>query len=105
MMFLSPGDVQSENSDKLEFDDLLNENAMFLKSQGLQHETEMVPKRAKRRKKSREEAKKEKRGENSALQSVRGALWGEIWGVRARGGCVQGEGSGPTAVRGVLRNP
>ena len=37
MIFLSPGDVQSENSEKLEFDDLLNENAMFLRFQGLQN--------------------------------------------------------------------
>ena len=93
------GGARSENSEKLEFEDLLNENAMFLRSQGLQHETEMIPQRAKRRKESREEAKKEKRGENSALQSVRGALWGEIWGIRARGGCVQGRGGGPALLR------
>ena len=28
-MFLSPGDVEGETSEKLEFDDHLNENAMF----------------------------------------------------------------------------
>ena len=61
MMFLSPGKVQSENSDKLEFDDPLHENAMFLRSQGLQNEAKMVPKRAEKRKKSREEAKREQR--------------------------------------------
>ena len=56
--FLSPGKVQSENSDKLEFADRLSENAMFLRSQGLQNEAEMVPKRAGKRKKSREEGKR-----------------------------------------------
>ena len=30
MMFLSPGDVEGETSEKLEIDDLLNENAVFL---------------------------------------------------------------------------
>ena len=78
MIFLPQDDVQSENSEKLESDDPLNEHAMFLRSPGLRNETKIIPKRAERRKKNREEAKKEKRGENSALQSVRGALWGEI---------------------------
>ena len=59
MTFLSPGDVQSENSEKLEFDDTLNENAMLLRSHGLQNEAKMVPKRAEKRKKSREEGKRE----------------------------------------------
>ena len=65
MMFLSPGKVQSENSDKLEFYDPLNENAVFLKSQELQNEDKMVPKRAEKRKKSREEGKREQRSANS----------------------------------------
>ena len=43
MIFLSPGDVEGENCEKLEFDDLLNEHAMFLRSQGLQHEAKMEP--------------------------------------------------------------
>ena len=30
VIFLSPGKVQSENSDKLEFDDLLNETAIYV---------------------------------------------------------------------------
>ena len=37
MIFKTPGSVRGENSNKLEFDDPLNENAMFLKSQGLQN--------------------------------------------------------------------
>ena len=37
MIFDTPGSVRGENSNKLEFDDLLNENAMFLRSQGLQN--------------------------------------------------------------------
>ena len=37
IIFETPGSVRGENSNKLEFDDRLNENAMFLKSHGLQH--------------------------------------------------------------------
>ena len=70
MTFLSPGDAQSENSDKLEFDSPLNENAMFLKSQEVRNDDKMVPKRAKKRKKSREEAKREQRSAKRVLQSV-----------------------------------
>ena len=88
LIFVSPGGVRGENSEKLEFDDLLNENAMFLRSQVLQHEVKMVPKRAERRKKSSEEAKSEQRGDKSALQSVRGALWGDI--RRCRGSPGEG---------------
>ena len=51
MILGTQGGVQSENSEKLEFDDPLNENAMFLRSQGLQNEAKMVPKRAEMRKK------------------------------------------------------
>ena len=74
LMFLSPGDAEGETSEKLEFDDLLHENAMFLRSQGLQNEAKMVPKRPERRKRGREEAKREKRSAKSGLQSVVGAL-------------------------------
>ena len=61
VIFLSPGDAEGETSEKLEFDDPLNENAMFLRSQGLQNEAKMVPKRPERRKRRREEAKREQR--------------------------------------------
>ena len=61
VIFLSPGDAEGETSEQLEFDDHLNENAMFLRSQGLQHEAQMLPKLTKRRNKSREEAKREER--------------------------------------------
>ena len=88
MIFVSPGDVQGENSEKLEFDDLLNENAMFLRSQGLQNEAKMVPKRPERRKRGREEAKREQRSAKSALRSVLGALWGDI--LRFRGSLGEG---------------
>ena len=54
MILGTQGGVRSENSEKLEFDDPLNENAMFLRPQGLQHEAKIVPKRAEKRKKSRE---------------------------------------------------
>ena len=37
MIFETPGSVRGENSNKLEIDDSLNENAMFLRSQGLQN--------------------------------------------------------------------
>ena len=53
-----PGSVRRENSEKLEFDDLLNENACFLRSQGLQNEVEILPKRAEERKKSRKSSEK-----------------------------------------------
>ena len=82
-MFVSPGGVRGENSEKLEFDDPLNENARFLRSQVLRNELKIAPKRAERRRKSREEAKREQRGDKSALQSVLGALWGDI--LRFRG--------------------
>ena len=61
MSFVSQGGFHHENSEKLEFDDPLNENAMFLRSQGCQNKTKMVPKLANRTKKSREEAKREQR--------------------------------------------
>ena len=83
IILLSPGDVQHENSDKLEFADPLNENAMFLRSQGLQNDAKMVPKRPERRKRGREEAKREQRSAKSALKSVVGALWGKF--LRFRG--------------------
>ena len=51
IMSILPGSVRRENSEKLEFDDPLNENACFLRSQGLQHELKIVPKRAEERKK------------------------------------------------------
>ena len=70
MIFGTQGGVQSENSEKLEFDDPLNENAMFLRSQGLQNEAKMVPKRAEKRKKSREQGKAEQRSTKHLLKSV-----------------------------------
>ena len=88
MIFLSPGDVEGETSEKLECDDPLNENAMFLRSQGLQNEAQMVPKRPERRKRGREEAKREQRSAESALESVLGALWGDI--LRFRGSLGEG---------------
>ena len=91
MIFGTQGGVQSENSDKLEFADLLNENAMFLRSQGLQNEAKMVPKRAEKRKKSREEGKREQRSAKRALESVLGALWGDI--LRFRGSLGEGRWS------------
>ena len=83
MNFVTQGCVRSETSEKLEFDDPLNENAMFLKSQGLQNEVKMVTKRPEMRKRGREEAKREQRSAESALESVLGALWGDI--LRFRG--------------------
>ena len=90
MIFLSPGDAEGETSEKLEFDDPLNENAMFLRSQGLQNEAKMVPKRAEKRKKSREEGKREQRSAKRALESVLGALWGDILRFRGSLGRVGG---------------
>ena len=70
MNVVTQGGVRSENSEKLEFDDPLNENAMFLRSQGLQNEAKMVPKRAEKRKKSREEGKGEQRSAKHLVQTV-----------------------------------
>ena len=53
MIFVLPSSVRAENSEKLEFGDLLNDNARFLKSQGLQNEIKIVPKRTEKSKKSR----------------------------------------------------
>ena len=86
-----PGSVRRENSEKLEFDDTLNENAMLLRSQGLQHEAKMVPKRAEKKKKSREEGKREQRSAKRTLESVLGALWGDI--LRFRGSLGEGRWS------------
>ena len=61
MVFVSQSGVRHENSEKLESDDLLHENAVFLRPQGFQNKTNMVPKLANKRKKSREEAKREQR--------------------------------------------
>ena len=83
MILGTQGGVQIENNEKLEFDDPLNGNGRFLRSQGLQNEAKMVPKRAEKRKKSREEGKREQRSAKRALESVLGALWGDI--LRFRG--------------------
>ena len=91
MNFVTQGCVRSETSEKLEFDDPLNENAMFLRSQGLQNEAKMVPKRPERRKRRREEAKREQRSAKSALESVLGALWGDV--LRFRGSPREGRWS------------
>ena len=53
MMFVLSGGVRREKREKLEFDDPLNENARFLRSQRLQKEVKIVPKRTEKRKKSR----------------------------------------------------
>ena len=86
MIFLSPGDVESENSEKLEFADYLNENAMFLRSPGLQKEGKMVTKQPEKRQRGREEAKSEQRSAESALESVLGALCSDILRFRASPG-------------------
>ena len=91
MNFVTQGCVRSETSEKLEFDDPLNENAMFLKSQGLQHEAKMVPKRPEMRNRGREEANSEQRSAESALESVLGALWGDI--LRLQGSLGEGRWS------------
>ena len=88
MIFVSPDGVCGENSEKLKFADPLNENAMFLRPQGLHNEAKMVPKRAEKRKKSKEEGKREQRSANRALESVLGALWGDILRLRESQGRV-----------------
>ena len=98
VMFVSPGDAEGETSEKLEFDDPLNENAMFLRSQGFQNEAKMIPKRPERRKRRREDATREQRSGKSALESVLGALWGDV--LRFRGS----PGEGRWTSRLVLAN-
>ena len=88
MNFVTQGCVRSETSEKLEFDDPLNENAMFLRSQGLQNEGKMVTKQPEKRQRGREEAKSEQRSAESALESVLGALWSDI--LRFRGSLGEG---------------
>jgi hypothetical protein len=85
MVFVPPGGVNRENGEKLEFDDPLNEIAMFSRPQGSRNELKLVPKRAERRKKSREDANSEQRREQQWQESVRGALWGEIKAPRGDG--------------------
>ena len=53
MIFVFPSSLRGEKAEKLEFHDPLNENTRFLKSQGLQNEVKIVPKRTEKRKKSR----------------------------------------------------
>ena len=71
MIFGTQGGVRSENSDKLEFDDPLNENAMFLSLQRLQNEPKMAPMRAEERKKSRECREKREKYADECLRSAR----------------------------------
>ena len=85
MVFVPPGGVRRENGDKLEFDDPLNEIAMFSRPQASRNELKLVPKRAERRKESREDANREQREYKSALQSLGGAFWSEIWVPRGGG--------------------
>ena len=61
MIFVLSGGVRGEHSEKLESDDTLNRNVMFLRPQRLQNEVNIVQKQLERRKKSR--ARTEKREE------------------------------------------
>ena len=88
MIFLSPGDVESEASEKFGFDDRLNGNGRFLKSQGLRNEAKIILKQAEKRKRGREDATREQRSGKSALESVLGALWGDV--LRFRGSLGEG---------------
>ena len=85
MVFVPLGGVRRENCDKLEFDELLNEIAMFSKPQASQNELKLVPKGAERRKESRKNVNGEQRREQTLQESVRGALWVEIWAPRGSG--------------------
>ena len=71
MIFVFSGGVRGENSDKLLFDDSLNENVMFLRPQRLQNEVEMVQKRPERRKKSRARTEKREKYADDRPGSVR----------------------------------
>ena len=89
MIFVLPGSVRTENSEKLEFDDHLNEKAWFFKSQGVQNEVKIVPKRAEEKKKSRERREKRKKYADECLGSAR-----ERSRARRRPPRVPGEGGG-----------
>ena len=65
--------------------------SFMLRSQELQNETKMSPKRAEKRKKSREKGKREQRSAKRALESVLGALWGDT--LRFRGSLGEGRWS------------
>ena len=88
MMFVLSGGVRRENSEKLEFDDPLNENACFLRSQGLQNEVKIVPKRAEETKKSRERTEKREKYADDRPGSVRERSRADRrppgWGVEVR---------------------
>ena len=71
MISILPGSVRRENSEKLEFDDTLHENARFLRSQRLQNEVKIVPKRPEEKKKSRERREKRKKYADECLGSAR----------------------------------
>ena len=88
MNFVTQGCVRSETSEQLEFDDPLYENAMFLKSQGLQNEVRIIPTRPEKRQRDREEAKSDQRIAKSSFESVLGALWSDI--LRFRGSLGKG---------------
>ena len=96
LMFVSPGGVRSENSEKLEFDDPLNENGMFLKPQGFQHKTKIVPKLANRTKKSREEAKREQRVPWEPSKPA----WGRLHAISSAAGGGRSGGGGGTHDKG-----
>ena len=70
MVFVTPSGGRRENGGKLEFDDPLNEIAMFSRPQGSRNELKLVPKGAERRKKSREDANREQRREQKCQESV-----------------------------------
>ena len=71
MIFVLSGGVRGENSEKLEFEDTLNENVMFLRPRRLQNEVEMVQKRPERRKKSRARTEKREKYADDRPGSVR----------------------------------
>ena len=70
MIFLSPGDAEGETSEKLEFDDPLNEHAMFLRSQGFQNEATIVSKLVKRMKRITYTRKERKKREEKREEKV-----------------------------------
>ena len=71
MVFVPPGGVRRENGGKLEFDDPLNEIAMFSRPQASRNELKLVPKRAERRKKSRARTEKREKYADDRPGSVR----------------------------------
>ena len=74
VIFLSPGDAEGETSEKLEFDDPLNENAMLLRSQRLQNDAKIIKTAREEEKTQRRNKKRTEERKKSARERLGSAL-------------------------------